>query len=273
MDGRIVPACDANVSLQAPAFTVGCSVFETMANRGAGVIALEQHWQRLVISCAALALDPPTLHAMHAALRELMQANDMREARLRFTVARGEDNTQFMSSAAQPLPVWSATERVVVVPWRRNERSAIAGVKCSSYAENIIAQGYAKERGAGEAIFLNTREELCEGATTNVFIVRENRLLTPPLSSGCLPGVTRALVIDACHIAGLPCEEQVLSLEDFLTADEAFLTSSTRDVHPIAAIDSRSLPVVPGAITARVAATYQTHLRHHNYFSLGQRKE
>lgn len=273
MDGRIVPAGDAHVSVQAAAVSVGYSVFETMVNRGDGVIALEQHWQRLVNSCAVLALHPPPLHAMHTALRDVMQANDMCEARLRFTVARSEGSTQFMSAVAQPVPVWPATESVVVVPWWRNERSALAGVKCSSYAENIIAQSYAKERGAGEAIFLNTRDELCEGATTNAFIVRDDQVLTPPLSSGCLPGVTRAMVINACRIAGVPCVEQILSLDDFLAADEAFLTSSTRDVHPVAEINGRALSDVPGTITRGVMALYQTHLKHHDYFSFDQGKE
>src|SRR4029079_3524729 len=98
-----------------------------------------------------------------------------------------------------PLGARSRTVKVVTVPWPRNERSVLRGAKCSSYASNMLALGAAHEHGAGEAALANTRGELCEGATTNVFVVRRGRAITPPLSSGCLPGITRELVLELCR--------------------------------------------------------------------------
>ena len=129
---------------------------------------------------------------------------------------------------------------VVVVPWRRNEHSAIAGLKTTSYAENVIALAHAHERGAGEALFLNTAGDLCEGTGTNVFLVLDGELVTPPLSSGCLAGITRALVIELTGAAERPITGDALS-----AASEVFLTSSTREVQPVGQ---------PGPVTSEAAA-------------------
>ena len=126
-----------------------------------------------------------------------------------------------------------ARAKVVVVPWTRNERSATAGLKTTSYAENVVALAYAKERGGIEAIFANTRGELCEGTGSNIFVVVDGELLTPPLDSGCLAGITRELTIEWCRAEGLPVREQTLPLSVLETADEVFITSSTKDVLPI----------------------------------------
>jgi branched-chain amino acid aminotransferase len=134
------------------------------------------------------------------------------------------------------------------VPWPRNERGALAGIKSTSYAENVVALARAKEAGASEAIFPNTIGNLCEGTGTNIFVEIDGRLVTPPLSSGCLAGVTRELVIE---LTG--CEEVDVPIEHLKTTSEAFLTSSTRDVMPITRIDNRQLtegPLSTGASAA-----------------------
>ena len=98
-------------------------------------------------------------------------------------------------SAAKP---WPPSTVLATVPWVRNERSAVAGVKTTSYAENVVALAHAHARGASEALFLNTQGRVCEGTGSNVFAVVDGAILTPPLSSGCLAGVTRDLVIEWC---------------------------------------------------------------------------
>jgi branched-chain amino acid aminotransferase len=145
----------------------------------------------------------------------------------------------------------------VTVPWTRNERGALAGIKSTSYGENARALADAKSRGAGEAILANTRGELCEGTGTNIFIVHDSLVKTPPLESGCLAGVTRALVIEACQHAGIAIREETMPLSILETCQEAFLTSSTRDVHPLAAIDGRKLPGESAAMTQRVAQAFR----------------
>jgi branched-chain amino acid aminotransferase len=150
------------------------------------------------------------------------------------------------------MGVWPETTPVVTVPWPRNERSALAGLKTISYAENVVALAYARERAAGEAIFGNLGGDLCEGTGTNVFVGTGGRLWTPPLSAGCLPGVTRDLLLQLVDVV-----EEAMPLGALARADEAFLTSSTREVQPIDAVDGHSLPAAPGPLTRAATAAFQ----------------
>ena len=118
-----------------------------------------------------------------------------------------------------------------------------------SYGENVVALAHAHERGAGEAVFGNLVGNLCEGTGTNVFVAVGGRLLTPPLSAGCLAGVTRELLFELVDVA-----EEDLPLSALTTADEAFLTSSTREVQPIRAVDGAPLAAAPGPLTQEASA-------------------
>jgi branched-chain amino acid aminotransferase len=136
----------------------------------------------------------------------------------------------------------------------RNERSAVAGLKTTSYAENVVALAYAKERGAIEAVFANTRGELCECTGSNIFVVGDGVILTPPLDSGCLAGITRAVTIEWCREEGMEVREEAMPIEVLGDADEVFITSSTKDVLAIHAVDDRA--VRPGPVTARAAEVF-----------------
>ncbi len=139
---------------------------------------------------------------------------------------------------------------VVTVPWPRNERSAVAGLKTTSYAENVVALAYAAERGAGEAVFANTLGLLCEGTGSNVFYAVDGELRTPTLASGCLAGITRGLLVEWCDVREVDEPVEVLA-----TADEIFLASTTRDVQPVRRCDDRDLGE-PGELTGRAAARW-----------------
>jgi branched-chain amino acid aminotransferase len=164
--------------------------------------------------------------------------------------ARGADGPTIVL-ATGPAGTWPAAAEVVVVPWPRNERSAVAGLKTISYAENVVALAYAAEQAAGEAIFANTVDDLCEGTGSNIFVGLDGRLFTPPLSAGCLAGITRELVLEATDVI-----EADIPMADLERIDEAFLTSSTRDVQPISAIDGRALPHCPGPLTQKAADAF-----------------
>jgi len=193
----------------------------------------------------------------------VIAANDLVAGRLRVTVTGGpsplgSDRGTLAPTvivAGGPLPDWPASTDVVVVPWPRNERSAVAGLKTVSYAENVVALARARDRGAGEALFANLAGNLCEGTGTNVFVAVGGRLLTPPLSSGCLAGVTRALVMELVDVA-----EVDLAVSGLATVDEAFLTSSTRDVQAIRAVDGQPLPACPGPLTTAASAAFEALL-------------
>ena len=194
----------------------------------------------------------------------MLRANQLTEARLRITVTgglaplgseRGESPPTVLVAATEVRPHPPTTD-VVIVPWVRNEHGAVAGLKTISYAENVRALAHARERGAGEAVFANTRGDLCEATGSNVFLVRDDAVLTPPEESGCLLGVTRALVLELCAELGIDCAEQTLPIAALEVADEAFLTSTVREVQPIAAVDGRTLARVPGDATRTLATAF-----------------
>ena len=157
-----------------------------------------------------------------------------------------------MFVTAAPSRDWPETADVVTVSWPRNERSAVVGVKTISYAENVVALRAAHEAGASEALFPNTVGHLCEGTGSNIFIVIDGELITPPLSSGCLSGITRELIVGMFDVT-----EANLPIEEVNSVDEAFLSSSTRNVQAIATIDGTALAQAPGPRTAEVAKRFE----------------
>ena len=145
---------------------------------------------------------------------------------------------------------------VMIVPWTRNEGGALAGLKTISYAENVRALAHVEAHGAQEAIFANTRGNLCEATGSNVFLVLDGECVTPPLSAGCLNGVTRQLLLDIGKgEIGIPIEERDVPVDALRRADEAFLASTVREVQGIAAVDGVALPA-PGPITTALAAAF-----------------
>jgi branched-chain amino acid aminotransferase len=266
IDGRLSEAREATVSVLDHGFTVGDGLFETLAvlpDAGGTPrpLALSRHLRRLRRSAAALGLPVPLdddemANAVEAVLAALDRSAG---ARLRITVTGGVgpmgsergDAPPTVVVAAGPGHERPATVAVATVPWRRNEHSPVAGIKATSYAENVVALAYARDRGADEAILANTAGHLCEGTGTNVFVGRGDRLVTPPLSSGCLAGITRELLLSLVDVV-----EEDLPLAALAGAEEAFLTSSTRGVHPVVSVDGAALPRCPGPLTAAAGKAY-----------------
>lgn len=259
INGSLVGEDEAYVSFRDHGLVVGDGVFETVKVVDGRPFALTRHLARLRRSALGLGLPAPDLDAVRdGAWRVVEGAGDDGPGageigRLRITVTGGPGPlgsgryadaapSVVIALATQAVP--EGTDDVAVVPWSRNEHGALAGLKTTSYGENVRALAYAHERGAGEAIFGNTAGSLCEGTGSNVFVVRDGELVTPPLSAGCLAGVTRALVLE--WVGGT---ERDLPLDALATADEAFLTSTARDVRPIRAVDGRALPAAPGPVT------------------------
>jgi branched-chain amino acid aminotransferase len=191
-------------------------------------------------------------------MAEVLASHDLPMARVRVTVTggfaplgseRGEGAATVVVAVGELLPS-DPTAAVCVVPWPRNERGALAGIKSTSYAENVKALAYAKARGCTEAIFTTTTDLLSEGTGSNVFVAIGGRLLTPPPSSGCLAGVTRALVLEVTEAV-----EEEIPMAAFRGADEVFLTSTGRDVQPVHRVDDRELRT-DGPLTAAAAAAF-----------------
>lgn len=256
IDGDMVPAGAATVSVYDHGLVVGDGAFETLVIIDGTPFAATRHIRRLHATLAALAVDAPTESTLRQAMDQVIGANGVEHGRLRLTVTAGlgplgsgaPSGPASIIAATGPLAPTPAPA-VVTAPWTRNESGALAGLKTTSYAENVRALRWANERGASEAIFANTRGELCEGTGTNVFVVVDGHVLTPPLSSGCLAGITRELVMEVAEVA-----EVDLAIDVLRTADEVFLTSTTRDVQGLTMVDDRSLVV--GPVTELVAECF-----------------
>ena len=256
VDGDLLPLDRARVSPLDHAVLTGDGVFETLRVYRGVPFAVRRHLDRLARSAAGLRLPPPERDLLRAVIDEVVAANGLVDGRLRITVTGGAGSLGSDRAAVRPTVIvaaapptaWPATTEVVVVPWPRNERGPLAGLKTVSYAENVVALAHARDRGAGEAVFGNLAGNLCEGTGTNVFVVVGGRLLTPPLTSGCLAGVTRELLLELVEAA-----EEDLPLGALATAEEAFLTSSTREVQPIRAVDGTPLPAAPGPLSQAAA--------------------
>ncbi len=267
--GSVVPEAEALISVFDHGVTVGDGVFETVKVEQGHPFALTRHLARLHRSCDAIGLPAPETSFLRAAVQETLRANAAilgGAARLRITVTAGpgplgSDRTASDVSviiAISPQAPWGPTASVVTVPWTRNESGVLAGVKSTSYAENVLALRFARGHGADEGVFLNTRADVCEGSSTNVFVVRGSAIMTPPLTSGCLAGVTRELVIEWCGAT-----EKSMTEDEVLNADEVFLTSSTRDIHLVTRWGQREWPT-PGPRTLQALNTFRERAQQHN---------
>lgn len=261
LNGVIVPEEEAVLPIGDHGLTVGDGLFETMKVVDGTAFAVRRHLARLERTAKGLGLVVPDDASLRAAVESTIVANGPDVGRVRVTVtggagpagtSRGTGPSTVLVQCS-PAAHWPATAKVVTVPWPRNERGVLAGLKTTSYADNVIAYAYAQERGADEAVFSNTQDNLCEGTGTNVFAVIDGVVVTPPLSAGCLAGVTRELVLEVAPII----EEHDISMATFAMVQEAFLTSSTRDVQPIAVIDGRPLSSCDGALTRHVADRFR----------------
>ena len=264
VDGELVDPTARSISAVDHGVTVGDGVFETAKVVDGAVFALTRHAGRLDRSLAGLGLPPADRAVVEEGIAAVL-AEPVAFGRLRWTVTagigplgsdRGDGGlTYIVTAGAMPRP--PASGGVLVVPWTRNERAATAGLKTTSYADNVLALAHAKERGASEAIFANTRGELCEGTGSNIFVVVDDEILTPPLESGALAGITRELVLEWCRADDIPIREQPLPVDVLAEADEVFITSSTRDVMPVDRVDGRRLPI--GPLTTAAAESFIRH--------------
>lgn len=259
VNGELGDATSAVVSALDHGLTVGDGAFETVKVVEGRAFAMDRHIERLARSARGLGLPEPDPAEVRRATGAVIAADPMPLARLRITYTggvsplgseRGESGPTLVV-ALGPAKARPDTTGVVTVPWARNEKGALSGLKTTSYGENVVALARAHEHGASEALFGNTRDRLCEGTGSNVFVVLDGELLTPPLTSGCLAGITRQLVIDW---AG--AREADLPMEVLDEADEIFLTSTLRDVQAVHRVDEHELPHAPGPVTAKAMRVF-----------------
>ena len=259
INGELLPDPSAPaVGVADHGLTVGDGVFEAIKVVDGLPFALTRHLDRLARSAAGLGLPAPDDEAVRRGIGAVLAGQELPLGRIRITYTAGPaplgsgrgDESPTLIVVADAMGEWPRSTAVATVPWPRNERGALAGLKTTSYAENVVALAAAHARGASEAIFANLAGHLCEGTGSNVFYVVDGELRTPTLASGCLAGVTRGLVLE--WFGGTEVDEPI---EVIGRASEVFLASTTRDVQAVSRWDDRELPA-PGPVTAEAAATW-----------------
>lgn len=256
MNGELFDsAAEARISIADHGFVVGDGVFEVAAIRDNVPFALTRHLARLQVSAQGLGIGTVDVDYVRAGLQASLAAGDWSLAKARFTVTsgtgplgspRGTGELTYVV-AVEAMPHAPPTSAVVTVPWVRNERSAVAGLKTTSYAENALMVEYAKQRGATEAIMANSKGELCEGTGSNIFWVLGDVIHTPTLESGCLAGITRGLALQWLS-AELKVVETDAPLDVLFEAEEVFLTSTTRDIQAVDRVNDQVIDA-PGPVT------------------------
>ncbi|HPJ18514.1 MAG TPA: aminodeoxychorismate lyase [Actinomycetota bacterium] len=263
INGEVQAVSQARVAVVDHGFTVGDGVFETLKTEAGVPFALTRHLQRLNRSARGLGLPAVDEHVVRTAVDELMarQAYPLGVLRITYTSGPGPlgsqrgDGPPTLACVSLEGRPWPATTQVVVSRWPRNERSPLMGLKTTSYAENAVCLAEARADGFSEAILGNLAGNLCEGTGSNVFVVIDGRVFTPPVAEGCLAGITRDLVVEWFEV-----EERSMPLSVLDTADEIFITSSTRDVHPADRVGARRLDA-PGPVTAGLVEGFRARSR------------
>jgi branched-chain amino acid aminotransferase len=254
--GRMVAPDEAALSAVDHGITVGDGVFETCAVLDGQAFALTRHLARLGRSASGMGMADPDLQKVRDGVAAVLAAAPD-AGRLRITVTDGVGPLGSGRSEGPQTVIVAASAAVIVPtgraarsPWTRNEHSAVAGLKTTSYAENVVSLADAIRKGADESVFANTQGELCEGTGSNVFIEIDGELVTPPLSVGCLAGITRELLLEWGTEEGLPVREAKdgelpFSVLDRVAAGEArmLLTGSVRNVQPTVWLDGVDLQI------------------------------
>jgi branched-chain amino acid aminotransferase len=278
VNGDVVPAAEARVSVLDNGFTFGDSVYETLRTYGGRPFHLDRHLARLRQSAARLGIEIPLGDDVFAQrLAALLERAQNEESYIRIIVTRGVGDISYHFERVkgptvvlavkpyEPFPESTYTQGVAVIiaSVRRNHPRALdPGIKSCNLLNNILAVREAQSKGALEPILLNDAGEVAEGASTNVFIVRREEVTTPPLSAGILPGVTRQLLLEIGPAVGIPVVEESVSVQDLLAADEAFLTSTLKEAAPVRSVDGTNIGKGrPGPVTLRLLQAYRDYAR------------
>jgi branched-chain amino acid aminotransferase len=276
VDGNIVPADEARVSILDTGYTFGDGVYETLRTYNGRPFHLDRHLVRLRRSAERIAIAIPLSdEALKAWLDALLQRAQNPESYIRIIVSRGVGDISYrfervkgptVVMAVRPfeaLPDQYFAEGipVVIASVRRNSRRALdPAIKSCNLLNNILAVQEAQARGAVEAILLNDEGDVAEGSSSNVFVVKDGALVTPPLDAGILAGITRDVILELARAMDIPTHEQSLRVPQLFGADEAFMTSTIKEAAPIRTIDGQPLgPSGPGPITLRLLTAFREY--------------
>jgi len=278
LNGALVDSRDAKVSVFDHGLLYGDGVFEGIRSYSGKVFRLEEHVRRLFDSARGIRLViPMTQEEMAGAIQATLQANGLSDSYIRVVVTRGVGTLGLDPTRCEKPSVIIITDKITLYPEElyrnglavitaatmRNHPNAVnPRLKSLNYLNNILAKIEAIDAGTFEAVMLNHLGYVAECTGDNLFIVRDGRLLTPPISAGILEGVTRNEILDAARAFGIEVRETNLTRHDLYVADECFLTGTAAEVIPVVSVDKRTIGSgKPGPVTQRLAGEYHRRTR------------
>ncbi|MCC7077697.1 MAG: aminotransferase class IV [Acidimicrobiia bacterium] len=264
----VVPIEEASVSVLDRGLLRGEGVFEALRTYAGVPFAVRRHLDRMEESARTTLLALPERMILRRAVEETAAANDFLaggfETRIQLTVTAGPggpgpdpfgdpDPTVIAIATRLPTVVDDTPLTALTLPWMRHESAVLTGVKPTSYLDHLVGKKWARQNGADEGVWTNSRGQITEATGANLFVVREGAVVTPPLEAGLLAGVTRDLVLDRCRERGVPVLVTPLTREDVLSADECFITSTPREAVAISTLDGTPIgtgerPVFSGVV-------------------------
>ena len=249
----------------------GWGLFTTLRIVDGEAFAFERHWRRLEKDAAIIRMPMPYAGPrVRVNLQEVIRANGVTEGCARIYLVYNQVGFWRSEEAmpqvdliiyTAPLPTYREPVRLAVREHGRHAASPLAGVKTISWLTNVWSVAEAQKEGFDETILLNERGEVAECTAANVYLVKGDLILTPPLSSGCLEGVTRAVLFEIAGEAGVNVKEQVLRPEDLFEADELFISSTNRNVIGVGEVAGHTLAGAPGPVTKRVDEAFSAYVR------------
>lgn len=279
VNGRITDAARAVIPVFDHGFLYGEGVYETLRTYGGEPFLFDPHMKRLRRSGAMIHLEVPGTDAeMQQKIRDTMAAEPgLQEAYIRILITRGVGELTYNLAATptpstviivKPFPEPPASHftegiALALVSVRRNHPSALnPRIKSNNLLNNALAMQEALRQGAEEALMLNQQDEVAECSQSNFFVIKGGRAMTPPLSAGLLPGITREFVLEVAREAGVPAGEKALKMADVWAADEAFITGTTREITPVVKIDGRPFgDGRPGPVTRQLLEAFRKKAR------------
>jgi len=253
LNGRLVDIDKARISVTDSGFLYGAGIFETMRSCRGEVFCLDDHLDRLFSSAKALAMELGCDKSdITKAVYKLLEANELTDARLRLTVTGGPMTEQdgkhkstLLITAAEfrpyPQEYYKNGVMVVMCPFRQNVTEPTSGHKTTSYFPRIMALDSARRKRAAEALWFTTDNRLAEACVSNVFLVKDSVLYTPPLSTPVLPGIARKSVCRMAAENSVELIEKDLYIDDVLTADEIFLTNVIMQIMPVTSVEKHTV--------------------------------
>ncbi len=248
---NVVPSTQSCIKHNDRGFTLGHGLFETMLVKKRLVPALDYHWRRLTVSASIIGIAIPfSCHELELMIQQLIEQNDLQSkiAGARLTITNGESargllpsgtpKPNFVISVFEHTAIVKPNYSAVIVSIKKNEHTPSARIKSTSYLDNILAKQEAVNLGYDEAILLNTASNIADGTMFNIYMVKNNNIVTPCVSDGALPGVIRSILLEEFNHS-FPITEKSISVSDILDADEVFLTNALMGVQPVGRLNNQ----------------------------------